>query len=135
MTAPMTRAARHRTLHLKWLEHADVCLKILAGAGGFEPPHGGIKVRAGTKGFKGHSDSSRHVHGVVYQSLSAGVRTAHPNALYAECGQRPRAPGGKLSRGIPCIKAEAARTHDTSQEARARWAAARANKQAMAIAS
>ncbi len=112
MTAPMTRAARHRTLHLEWLEHAGVCLKTLAGAGGFEPPHGGFKVRAGAKGFKGHSDSSRHVHGVAYQLLSAGVRTAHPNALCPECGQRPRAARGRLSRRIPCIKAEAARARD-----------------------
>ena len=108
----MTRAARHRTLHLKWLEHADVCLKILAGAGGFEPPHGGIKVRAGAKGFKGHSDSSRHVHGVAYQALRARVRTARPNDLCIVCGERPRATGGHLSRCIPCIKAEAARARD-----------------------
>ena len=108
MTDPMTRAARHRTLYLKWLVHADVCLKIWAGAGGFEPPHGGIKVRAGAKGFKGHSDSSRHVHGAAYQSLRARVRTAPPNDLCVVCGNRPRAAIGQLSRCIPCIKAEAA---------------------------
>ncbi len=108
MTDPMTRAARHRTLYLKWLVHADVCLKIWAGAGGFEPPHGGIKVRAGAKGFKGHSDSSRHVHGAAYQSLRARVRTAPPNDLCVVCGNRPRAASGQLSRCIPCIKAEAA---------------------------
>jgi hypothetical protein len=108
MTDPMTRAARHRTLYLKWLVHADVCLKIWAGAGGFEPPRGGIKVRAGAKGFKGHSDSSRHVHGAAYQSLRARVRTAPPNDLCVVCGNRPRAAIGQLSRCIPCIKAEAA---------------------------
>ena len=54
---------------------------------------------------------------------SESVPPARPNDLCVECGHRPRAGGGKLSRCIPCIKAEAARARDASQEARARVAA------------
>ena len=44
--APMARAARHRNSYFECPERADVYLKTLAGAGGFEPPHGGIKGRS-----------------------------------------------------------------------------------------
>ena len=100
-------------------------LKQSAGAGGFEPPHGGIKVRTQPNVIKGHSDSSRHVDAIVSQSLKARVRTTRPNDLCVECAHRTRPGSSRLSRCIPCIKAEAARARDASQKARARWAAAR----------
>ncbi len=77
MTAPMTRAARHRTLYLKWLEHAGVCLKTLAGAGGFEPPHGGIKGRI----WK--FDRSK-----INQLVGRPLQT--PPLSSAPCGTQPR---------------------------------------------
>jgi hypothetical protein len=45
------------------------------------------------------------------------------DALCVACGQRPRAVAGRLSRCLPCIKAEAARARDASQKAHARVAA------------
>ena len=79
-----------------------------------------LKSRTQLNDFKAHSDSSRHVHAVARQSLKPGVRTARPNDLCVECGHRPRAAGGQLSRCIPCIKVEAARARDARKASDAR---------------
>ncbi len=59
---------------------------------------------------------------------SESVPLARPNDLCVECGHRPRAGGGQLSRCIPCIKAEAARARDSREAAEARVAATTASK-------
>ena len=69
----------------------DNALNLLATPPGFELG----TLRLGSRGrlsqFKGHSDSSRHVHAMARQSLKPRVRTAQPDDLCVECGHRPRA--------------------------------------------
>jgi len=48
------------------------------------------------------------------------VPPARDNDLCVECGYRPHAAAGQLSRCIPCIKAEAARARDARKAADAR---------------
>lgn len=50
------------------------------------------------------------------------------NDLCVVCGQRPRVGEGKLSRCIPCIKAEAARARDAREAAETRLAGAKIRK-------
>jgi hypothetical protein len=53
-------------------------LILLAGAGGFEPPYGGIKIASRDSGFKANSDSSCCVHVKQHQGVTATVGTADP---------------------------------------------------------
>ena len=116
MAAPMTRAARHRTLYLKWLEHADVCLKILAGAGGFEPPHGGIKVRCLTTWLRpnGPSGGAARPH-IVGHTLASNpsrigpeyvVRNGRSVACRPQCRAAATALAGALLEGYKAALAQ-----------------------------
>jgi hypothetical protein len=78
-----------------------------------------LKSRERPNDFKPHSDNSDHVHGTGQQPVSARVGIAGGD-FCIECGHRPCAVGGRLSRCIPCIKAEAARARDARKAADAR---------------
>ena len=69
----------------------------MAGAGGFEPPHGGTKIASCCSGINVGSDSSRCVHIKAHQWVSTTVGTTLPPAPSANVLHRPSA---RCRRGV-----------------------------------
>jgi len=83
---------------------------VVGPAGPAQPSNLNHLTESGTQNLPTHSQAFP----------PESVPPARPNDLCIECGHRPCAVGGRLSRCIPCIKAEAARARDARKAADAR---------------